>query len=140
MDLEFLPELFNTVALIQLLSTIFIAILFLQSGLDKVFDWKGNVEYHTAQFVGSPLEKISVALLLLLTVLEVVCGFTCLAGAGAIVFLQNKSIAFSGVTLAAIIFLCLFAAQRIVKDYAGAVSIVSYFILSLLALFFLGMG
>ncbi|MBK5285696.1 MAG: DoxX family protein [Bacteroidia bacterium] len=139
MDFEFLPKLFSAVALIQLLSSIFFAILFLQSGLDKVFDWKGNVEYHTTQFVGSALENISVVSLFLLTILEVVCGLTCLAGAGALLFYHDKTIALAGVTLAAIIFIFLFAGQRLAKDYAGAVSIVSYFILSLLALFFLGL-
>ncbi|HLG33579.1 MAG TPA: DoxX family protein [Bacteroidia bacterium] len=128
-------QLLPAIPLIQLLSTVFFAILFLQSGLDKVFDWKGNREYHTAQFAGTPLEKPSIFFLFVLAVLEVACGFTCLAGAAALIFRQDKTIAFYGVLLASVIFCCLFAGQRIAKDYAGAVSIVSYFILSLLALF-----
>jgi len=133
-------ELPSTISLIQLLSAVFFAILFLQSGLDKVFDWKGNVEYHIAQFSGSPLHNLSVFLLFVLAALEVTCGFTCLAGAAAIIFYDNKTVAFYGVLLASVIFCCLFAGQRLAKDYAGAVSIVSYFILSLLALYFMDIG
>ena len=140
MDFQFFSRLFTAVSFIQVLTTIFFAILFLQSGVDKVFDWKGNIEYHFAQFDGSPLENFFRVLFFMLTILEVACGFICLAGAAAIIFYNNKTIALAGVGLASVIFCCLFAAQRITKEYAGAVSIVSYFILSILAIFFLGLG
>ena len=31
-------------------AALFVAILFIQSSLDKVFDWKGNVEFLTEHF------------------------------------------------------------------------------------------
>jgi len=33
-----------------LFAALFTAILFIQSGLDKVFDWKGNLEWLTGHF------------------------------------------------------------------------------------------
>src|SRR5258706_626189 len=140
METSFLSNVFSTLTIIQVLSSIFCAVLFLQSGSDKVIERIGNIEYISRQFAGSPMKKFSIELLTFLTVMEMLCGLTCLAGAAAILFYRVTVISFYGVMLAAIIFLCLFAAQRIAKDYAGAVSIVSYFILSILALFFMAVG
>ena len=38
-----------------LFATILVAILFLQSGLDKIFNYKGNLEWLTSHFAKSPL-------------------------------------------------------------------------------------
>lgn len=131
--------IFSTVTIIQVFTSLFFAVLFLQSGTDKIFDRVGNIEYIRKQFAGSPLESLSVELLTLLTAMEVLCGVTCLAGTVAILFYRVPIVSFYGVLLATFNFLCLFAAQRIAKDYAGAVSIVSYFILAVLSLFFMAM-
>ncbi len=34
----------------SLFSALLVSILFIQSGLDKVFDWKGNLEWLTGHF------------------------------------------------------------------------------------------
>jgi putative oxidoreductase len=140
MEASFFSNLFNTITIIQVFTSLFFAVLFLQSGTDKIIDRVGNIEYIGKQFAGSPMEKFSIELLTLLTILEVLCGLTCLSGAVAILFYKVTIISFYGVLLATLNFLCLFAAQRIAKDYAGAVSIVSYFILAILSLFFLSWG
>ena len=140
MEASFLSDVFSAVTIIQVFSSIFFAVLFLQSGSDKIIDRIGNIEYISRQFAGSPMEKFPIELLTVLTVLEMLCGLTCLAGAAAILFYQVTVISFYGVMLASLIFLGLFAAQRLAKDYAGAVSVVSYFILSILALFFMSVG
>jgi putative oxidoreductase len=140
MGASFLSDVFNTITIIQVFTSLFFAVLFLQSGTDKIVDRMGNIEYIRGQFTGSPMEKFSTELLTLLTVLEILCGLTCLAGAVAILFYKVAVISFYGVLLATLNFLFLFTAQRIAKDYAGAVSIVSYFILAILSLFFLSVG
>lgn len=140
MEASFLSGVFSSITIIQVFTSIFFAVLFLQSGTDKINDRIGNIEYITRQFAGSPMERFSIELLTLLTIMEMLCGLTCLAGAVAILFYKVSTVSFYGVLLACLIFLCLFAAQRIAKDYAGAVSIVSYFILSILALFFMSVG
>lgn len=137
METSFLSNVFNAITIIQVFCSIFFAVLFLQSGTDKIIDRIGNIEYISRQFAGSPMERFSIELLTILTILEMLCGLTCLAGAVAILFYKVTVISFYGVLLASLNFLCLFAAQRIAKDYAGAVSVVSYFILSILAVFFM---
>ena len=45
----------DSLFLIQVFAVSFLAILFLQSGLDKVFDWKGNLEWLKGHFAKSIL-------------------------------------------------------------------------------------
>ena len=122
---------------LKIIISLFLAILFLQSGLDKVFDWKGNLDFHKEHFANSPLKHFSTANLAFVAFLEICCGALCLVGA-AFVFQGDKSYALMGAQLAAVIFTMLFFGQRISKDYKGAVTIVTYFILAVLAIFILG--
>src|SRR3954466_1407312 len=108
MEASFFSNVFNTITIIQVFTSLFFAVLFLQSGTDKIIDRIGNIEYIGKQFAGSPMEKFSTELLTLLTVMEILCGLTCLAGAVAILFYKVTVIAFYGVLLATLNFLCLF--------------------------------
>jgi len=122
------------VTIIQLAITALFAILFLQSGLDKIIDWKGNLQFHTEHFANSPLNKFSRQMLVVVTLMEVLCGTLSAIGMFLIIITGQRTIAFYGVVLATCIFLCLFFGQRISKDYKGAATIVSYFILAILGL------
>lgn len=110
----------------QTLASAFLAILFLQSGLDKVFDWKGNKEYIGGYFAKSPLARFSTFLLLNITVLEVLAGIVCAAGCFTVLLTRSSAIAFAGATLAGLNVVSLFFGQRLVKDYAGASGMVPY--------------
>lgn len=113
----------------------FFAILFLQSGLDKVIDWKGNFEFHTSHFANSPLKKIAPTMLVVITIMEVSCG---LMSAGGLLFFLVKddpSLSFYACGLASLNFLALFFGQRVSKDYKGAAVLVPYFILSLIGMY-----
>ena len=70
-------------ALMQLCATAFLAILFLQSGLDKLFDWAGNLAYQTEHFAKSPLRTAVPLLLGTLTLLELSSGALSALGAGS---------------------------------------------------------
>ena len=60
--------------IVQILSVLFLTILFLQSGIDKVVDKKGNLEWLSSHFSNS-LFKNSVPLLLFtVTVVELFSG------------------------------------------------------------------
>ena len=59
--------------LMQTFVSLFLAILFLHSGMDKVMDWRGNLGYLQPHFAKSPLASVVPAILLILTLL-VVCG------------------------------------------------------------------
>ena len=119
-----------------LLAAAFVAVLFIQSGLDKVFDWKGNLEWLTGHFSKTFVAGMVPVMLAMITVMEVATGF--LAAAGVIYFLVTGSLAvmFAAGALGAASITALFFGQRIAKDYAGAAVLVPYFIL-LLALMLL---
>src|SRR5689334_12069184 len=112
------------VTIIQLAITALFAILFLQSGLDKIIDWKGNLQFHTEHFANSPLNKFSKLMLVVIMMMEVLCGALSAIGLFLIIITGQRTIAFYGLVLATIIFLCLFFGQRVSKDYKGAATIV----------------
>lgn len=114
-----------------ILAALFVAVLFIQSGLDKVFDWKGNIEWLTGHFSKTFVAGMVPVMLATLTVLEVATGF--LAAAGVIYFLATGSLTvmFWAGALGAASITALFFGQRIAKDYAGAAVLVPYFLLML---------
>src|SRR5256885_12680612 len=59
---------------IQVLSSAFLAILFLQSGIDKVVDRRGNLEWLNGHFAKSPLAGMVPAMVTVITILEIVAG------------------------------------------------------------------
>ena len=121
-----------------LLAAVMISILFIQSGLDKVFDWKGNMEWLTGHFSKTFLAPMVPLLLGVITIMELAAGV--LAAAGIIYFLLASSLVliFWAAGIAALALLSLFFGQRIAKDYPGAVSIVPYFILVLILIYLTG--
>ena len=113
---------------------VFFAILFLQSGLDKAFDWKGNLDYHREHFANTPLKHFSALNLGFIAVLEVCCGVLCVTGAVFVAWKGNNTYALMGIEMASAIFTMLFFGQRLAKDYSGAVTIVTYFILAVVSI------
>ena len=119
-----------------LFSALLVAILFIQSGLDKVFDWKGNLEWLTGHFSKTFLSRFVWIMLAKITVAELLTGF--LAAAGILYFFAAGStllIFFASIIGTASI-TALFFGQRVAKDYAGAAVLVPYFIL-LIAMMYL---
>ena len=108
-----------------------VAILFLQSGLDKVFDWKGNLEWLTGHFAKTFMGRMVPLLLATITVMELAAGIT--AAVGLVYFLATGStlIIFFAAIIASASLAALFFGQRIAKDYPGAATIVPYFLLML---------
>jgi hypothetical protein len=121
--------------LIQVLSTLLLAITFLQSGMDKVIDWKGNLGWLTGHFSKSPLRGVVAPMLLSLTVLELAAGALCAAGLVPLLLSGGTRLALWGVALSGLTFVALFFGQRMAKDYAGAAGLVPYFLVSLVGLF-----
>jgi uncharacterized membrane protein YphA (DoxX/SURF4 family) len=128
----------NPLFMAPLIACLFFTVLFLQSGLDKVFDWKGNVGWMTPHFEKSPFRGLVPLLLGVLTVLEVATG--ALSSISAVILLFSVDSAFrwysAAMILAALTLTMLFAGQRLAKDYAGASTIAIYFGVVLLALGF----
>jgi uncharacterized membrane protein YphA (DoxX/SURF4 family) len=124
--------------LARLAATALLAILFLQSGIDKVVDRKGNVEWLTGHFSRSPLASLVVPMVLVITVIEVAAGLLSAFGLLALLFTGNRSVAALGALLSITALLMLFFGQRMAKDYTGAAALVPYFILASSALCLMG--
>ena len=126
--------------LIQILASAFLAILFLQSGIDKILDRRGNFEWLKGHFAKSPLAGIVPALLICITILEVAAGALSAVGCVLIILLKDSTIALYGAILSAAAITALFFGQRIAKEYAGAAVLVPYFLLTLVAIYLLAQG
>ena len=123
--------------LMQVFVSAFLAILFLQSGIDKVVDRRGNFEWLKGHFAKSPLAGIVPAMLICITLLEVAAGALSAVGCLLIILLKDSTIAFYGAILSAAAITALFFGQRIAKEYAGAAVLVPYFLLTLVAIYLL---
>jgi hypothetical protein len=122
---------------VQVLASAFLAILFLQSGIDKVVDRRGNLEWLKGHFSKSPLAGIVPAMVTIITILELTAGVLSAAGCLWIFFRRDSTIAFYGAVTAAFTVLALFFGQRMAKDYPGAATLVPYFLLALAAIYLL---
>ena len=118
-----------------LFAALFTAILFIQSGLDKVFDWKGNLEWLTGHFSKTFVAGMVPIMLATITIMEIATGV--LAAVGIIYFLAAGStiVIFYAGALGAAALTALFFGQRIAKDYPGAAVLVPYFLLMLVLMF-----
>jgi hypothetical protein len=123
--------------LMQVFASAFLAILFLQSGIDKIVDRRGNFEWLKGHFAKSPVAGIVPALLICITILEVAAGALSGIGCLLIIVLKDSTIAFYGAILSAAAITALFFGQRIAKEYAGAAVLVPYFLLTLVAIYLL---
>jgi hypothetical protein len=129
---------FVPVYLIQMLVSAFLAILFLQSGIDKIVDRQGNLSWLNGHFSKSPLAGIVPLLFTILTIIEVAAGVLSGIGFFALLFAHNPVFSFYGAIVSAVAILCLFFGQRMAKEYAGAAVLVPYFLLTIVAIYLLG--
>src|SRR3954447_10728456 len=104
----------------QALISAFLAILFLQSGIDKIIDRRGNLEWLTGHFAKSPLAGLVPLLLGILTLMEIGAGALSAVGAVLLIAGRDARVALYGAVVSAVAILCLFLGQRLAKDYPGA--------------------
>ncbi len=127
----------GSATLLQILVSAFLAILFLQSGIDKIVDRRGNLEWLKGHFAKSPLGGIVPAMVTAITILEIAAGALSAIGCGVILFSGDSALAFYGAVISAFAIIGLFFGQRMAKDYAGAAVLVPYFLLALSAIYLL---
>lgn len=121
----------------EILLLIFLVISFVQSGIDKLFDWSGNLSWLKSHFLKTAFKDIVPFLLGLLTFLEMAAGVLCALGIIELLFAGESNIAFYGALTSGITLLFLLLGQRLAKDYDGARTIVIYFIPTVFLLFLL---
>src|SRR5437588_10956607 len=119
--------------LLQLLVSAFLAILFLQSGIDKVVDRQGNLTWLSGHFSKSSLAGMIPLLFGVLTVIEIAAGALSGIGLLALLFAHKPTIAFYGAVVSSLAVPCLLFGQRMAKEYAGAAILVPYFLLTLVS-------
>ena len=129
------PE--GAIHLLQTAVSAFLAILFLQSGIDKIVDRRGNIEWLKGHFAKSPLAEIVPVMVTAITILEIAAGALSAIGCVVIIFGRDSTLAFYGAVISAIAIVALFFGQRMAKDYAGAAVLVPYFLLVLSAIYLL---
>jgi uncharacterized membrane protein YphA (DoxX/SURF4 family) len=111
----------------ELLVLGFLTITFLQSGMDKITDWKGNLSYINSVFEKTFLRKSVPLMLGVVTFSELIGGILTLIGIVQIYFYNSKTIGLLGAIICAKVLLALLFGQRVAKDYAGAMTIAVYF-------------
>ncbi|MEL6918020.1 MAG: DoxX family protein [Bacteroidota bacterium] len=112
----------------EILLLLFLIITFIQSGIDKVFDWKGNLSWLKGHFADTPLKDLVPFLLGTILFFEVIAGILCAIGIYQIVIPGENTIALYGAITSCIALLMLLFGQRMAKDYEGAKTIAVYFI------------
>ncbi len=127
----------DAIFIMQILVSAFLAILFLQSGIDKVVDRRGNLEFLKGHFAKSPLAGMVPLMVTVITVLEIATGALSALGCVLIILMRDSTVAFYGAVLAAVSITALFFGQRMAKDDAGAAVLVPYFLLTLVAIYLL---
>ena len=123
---------------LQVLISAFFAILFLQSGIDKLIDRRGNLDWLTGHFAKSPLAGMVPLLFGIITLMELAAGTLSAIGCALILLRRDSTIAFYGVVLAGLALLALFFGQRMAKEYPGAASLVPYFLVVIAGVIWLG--
>ena len=132
-----LHSLTGAIYLTQIFGSALLAILFLQSGIDKVIDYRGNVEWLKGHFAKSALAGVVPVLLTAITLLEVAAGALSAIGCLMLIVSRGTTIAFCGAVSSAVALIALFFGQRMAKDYAGAAVLVPYFLLTLVTIYLL---
>lgn len=122
---------------VELLTLLFLVVTFLQSGIDKLTDWNGNLSFIKGHFKNSPLKNTVPLLLAIILIVEIAASIFMLVGVYQLYTSELKEMAALGVALSAVSLIFLLIGQRLAKDYAGAMTLAVYFIICLFGLYLL---
>ena len=130
-----MENLYNSIT--EVLILIFILITFLQSGIDKATDWKGNTGWLKEHFKETFMGGMVPLMVGIIMIAEIIAGLMALIGIIWILLYNDPIWAFYSSVLAAITLLMLLFGQRVAKDYAGAFTITGYFVVVIFGVFLL---
>ena len=125
---------YSIIHILQALIALFLGIAMIQSGFDKIIDWKGNRSFLIDHFSKTFFSQFVTPLLLVVTILEVIGGIVCFIGVGDVLINNNSQLIKVGLFIIALDLIALFFGQRFAKDYVGAAVLVNYFILTVIGL------
>ena len=118
-----------------LFSALLVSILFIQSGLDKVFDWKSNLEWLTGHFSKTFLSAMVPMMLATVTLMELAAGLMAAVGIVYFIITGSTVLIFYSTVIGTASITALFFGQRVAKDYPGAAVLVPYFILLIVLMY-----
>lgn len=121
----------------EILLLAFLTVTFLQSGVDKVTDWNGNLSFIKEHFKNSPLKNFVTPLLAIVLALELIAGAFMFVGIFNLITVGSKSLALLGAELSALCLIFLLIGQRLAKDYAGAMTLAVYFVPAIFTVYLL---
>jgi putative oxidoreductase len=121
----------------EILILLFLSITFLQSGIDKITDWSGNTSFIKDHFKNSPFKNSVPLLLGTILVIEIIASLLMIIGLYQLATSDESQIALIGLEISAIALILLLIGQRLAKDYAGAMALTVYFILTVFGVFLL---
>ncbi len=124
----------NTASILVL---VFLAVTFIQSAYDKVFEWKGNVEWLKGHFANTILKNNVPLALGIILILELAAGILSLSGCAELFINGGKTFGFYGSVISCMTLIFLLLGQRLAKDYDGARTIAIYFVPAVLAVYWL---
>ncbi|MBK7888029.1 MAG: DoxX family protein [Bacteroidetes bacterium] len=113
----------------------FLAIVFLQSGIDKMINYKTESGWIRQKFVKNALYSYVGFLFISLTVFELISGALSFIGAIHVLISDNPYIARWGAWFSTLTMIMLIFGLRVTKDYSGAATLVPYFIAGIIGLY-----
>jgi len=121
----------------QILILVFLVITFLQSGIDKLIDWKGNLSFLKEHFSKTFLKNSVPLMLGIIMLSELIVGLLCIAGIVEIYVSGTTTFGLYAAVIASKVLLALLFGQRVAKDYAGAMTIAVYFLVAVFGVYIL---
>ena len=112
----------------------FFFIVFIQSGVDKIYDHKGNLAFLNDLFKNYFSPPLIAFALIVVTVFELISGILCIIGIVDFIFNKSNFIGLLGLIIGSFALLILLFGQRIAKNYDGAKTIAIYFILAMIGI------
>ncbi|HNQ13126.1 MAG TPA: DoxX family protein [Bacteroidia bacterium] len=125
----------ESLAWIDLLFAMFWTILFLQSGLDKVWHYKSEKGWIVQKFSRTVFAPIMPLVFLLLTSAEVIAGTLNLVSAIMIIFFGSTILSLPAAVVSCLTILLLFTGLRFAKDYQSAALLTGYIVLGMINVF-----
>lgn len=126
--------MFNIASILVLL---LLAVTFIQSGYEKIMDWKGTVSWLKVHFAKTSLKNHVPLALFHILVLELISGVLCIIGCIQLYINNERTFGLYGGIFSCLSLIMMLFGQRLAKDYDGARTIVIYFIPAVMVVYWL---
>ena len=120
-----------------ILVLVLLAVTFIQSGYEKIMDWKGNVTWLKEHFAKTRLKNHVPLALFHILVLELISGILCTVGCIQLIINNERTFGLYGGIFSCISLIMMLFGQRLAKDYDGARTIVIYFLPAIMVVYWL---